>query len=302
MVEPVKLTFRMAGCSISALLIAAGSPYRREITSPGTPASRKHRTSSAGDPGVSSAALMTIEQPAARAAESFLATHHVLAALEPIWTTKTETASRVRSRVEAVLDLAIARGSRVGLNPAWWKGHLAMMLPSPKKIAKEEHHSALLVKQLGTFTKALGQVPGTGSKALRFATLTAARSGEVRGATWSEFDLEARLWTIPAARMKGGVEHRVPLSPAALKLVGGQPRVKGTDIVFASSKGRQISDMTMSKVMRGLNFKDVKGNVCVPHGMRSTFRDWCADHTDYPRELAQMALAHKIPDKPVNYP
>lgn len=225
--------------------------------------------------------------------------HHILAALEPIWTSKTETASRLRRRVEAVLDLAIARGSRAGPNPARWKGHLALMLPSPRKIAKEEHHPAVPVAQLGAFLKALRQVPGIGSKALRFATLTAAaaRSGEVRGAVWSEFDFEAKLWVVPAVRMKGGVEHRVPLSPAALKLVQAQPRIEGTSYVFPSSKGLQISDMTMSKVMRGLAFKDAKGDVCVPHGLRSTFRDWCAEHTNHPRELAEMALAHKIPDK-----
>lgn len=223
--------------------------------------------------------------------------HHVLAALEPIWATKTETASRLRSRIEAVLNLAIARGSRSVVNPAGWKGHLDLMLPSPGKIAKEEHHPAVPVSQLGAFLKALERVPGVGSKALRFAALTAARSGEVRGAMWSEFDVEARLWTVPAVRMKGGVEHRVPLSPAALKLLLTQPRTDGTGFVFSASKGRQISDMTMSKVMRGLDFRDSRGAVCVPHGLRSTFRDWCAEHTDYPRELAEMALAHKIPDK-----
>jgi integrase len=223
--------------------------------------------------------------------------HHVLAALEPIWTTKTETASRLRSRIEQVLNLAIARGSRTGVNPARWRGHLDLMLPSPKKVTKEEHHPAVPVAKIASFLRALEQVPGVGSKALRFAALTAARSGEVRGATWSEFDFEARLWTVPAVRMKGGVEHRVPLSPAALKLILAQPSIDRTGYVFSASKGRQISDMTMSKVMRGLDFKDAKGDVCVPHGLRSTFRDWCAEHTDYPCELAEMALAHKIPDK-----
>ncbi|MDB5956753.1 site-specific integrase [Ramlibacter sp.] len=222
---------------------------------------------------------------------------HVLAALEPIWTTKTETASRLRGRIESVLNLAIARGYRTGLNPARWTGHLALMLPSPKKITKDEHFPAVPVAQVGSFLARLRQVPGTGSKALQFATLTATRSGEVRGTLWTELDLEARVWTIPAERMKAGVEHRVPLSAAALKLVKAQPRIEGTEYVFASARGGAISDMTMLQVMRRMKVKDAKGDICVPHGLRSTFRDWCAEQTSYPHELSEVALAHQIPSK-----
>lgn len=221
---------------------------------------------------------------------------HVLSVLEPIWTTKTETASRLRGRIESVLDLATARGYRSGLNPARWTGHLEMMLASPKKLTKEKHYPAVPVAQVGTFAAQVRRVPGVGSKALQFALLTAARSGEVRGAVGSEFDFEAQVWTIPAERMKATAEHRVPLSRAALKLIQAQPRIEGTDLIFPSPKGGQISDMTMSQVMRRLKFKDAKGEVCVPHGLRSTFRDWCAEHTNYPRDMAEMALAHKIPD------
>lgn len=222
---------------------------------------------------------------------------HILAALEPIWATKTETASRLRGRIESVLDLATARGYRTGPNPARWAGHLELMLASPKKIAQEEHYPAVPVDQVGAFFARLREVPGTGSKALTFAALTASRSGEVRGAVWSEFDFETRVWTIPAVRMKAKVEHRVPLSGAALRLVKAQPRIAGSNFVFPSAKGGALSDMTMLQVMRRLEVKDEKGDICVPHGLRSTFRDWCAEHTNYPRDMAEMALAHKIPDK-----
>jgi integrase len=222
---------------------------------------------------------------------------HILAALEPIWATKTETASRLRGRIESVINLAIARGYRTGLNPARWTGHLDLMLASPAKIAKEEHYPAVPVAQVGAFMARLREVPGVGSKALQFATLTASRSGEVRGAVWSEFDLDARVWTIPPERMKAKVEHRVPLSAPALKLIKAQPTVAGTNFVFHSPKGGQISDMTMLQVMRRLGVKDAKGDTCVPHGLRSTFRDWCGEHTSYPRDLAEMALAHTIPNK-----
>lgn len=222
---------------------------------------------------------------------------HILAALEPIWATKTETASRLRGRIESVLDLATARGYRTGLNPARWAGHLELMLASPKKISQEEHYPAVPVDQMGAFFARLREVPGVGAKALQFAALAASRSGEVRGALWSEFDFEARVWTIPAERMKAKVEHRVPLSGAALRLIKAQPRIVGTNFVFPSAKGGALSDMTMLQVMRRLEVRDAKGDICVPHGLRSTFRDWCAEHTNYPRDMAEMALAHKIPDK-----
>lgn len=215
----------------------------------------------------------------------------VLAVLEPIWKTKTETASRLRGRVESVLDWATARGYREGLNPARWRGHLDKLLPRPSKVAKVEHHSALPVSELGSFMVALRRQVGLGARALEFAILTAARSGEVRGATWGEIDLEAAVWTIPAARMKASREHRVPLPPAAVMLLQALPRHAETQLVFVGSKGGPLSDMTLSAVVRRM------GAPCVPHGFRSTFRDWAAERTSYPSEMAEMALAHTINNK-----
>lgn len=215
----------------------------------------------------------------------------VLAALEPIWRTKTETASRLRNRIELVLDWATARGYRDGLNPARWRGHLDKLLPAPGRIAKADHHAALPVGEVGAFMARLRTAEGIGARALEFAILTAARSGEVRGATWAEIDTDAKVWTVPAERMKAGKEHRVPLSEAALKLLQSLPRVKGVDYVFAAPRGGQLSDMTLTAVLRRLEVP------AVPHGFRSTFRDWAAERTSYPREVAEMALAHTIGDK-----
>lgn len=222
---------------------------------------------------------------------------HILAALRPIWTTKTETAVRLRGRIESIINWAIAGEYRSGLNPARWSGHLALMLPSPQKISKEEHYPAVPLARLGAFVRDLRAHEGIGPRALEFALLTAARSGEVRGATWIEFDLKAKVWTIPASRMKGAIIHRVPLSDDALAIIKAQPHIAGSDWVFTSPRGGQLSDMTMSKLMQRMGYKDANDAMCVPHGLRSTFRDWCSEHTNYPREVAEMALAHKIPDK-----
>lgn len=216
---------------------------------------------------------------------------HVLAILEPIWRTKTETASRLRGRIESVLDWATARGYREGLNPARWKGHLDHLLPAPGKIAKAGHHAALPVSEIGVFMQALRAQSGVGARALEFVIFTAARSGEVRGAKWSELDLDAKTWTIPAERMKAGKEHRVPLSEAALRLLRDQPRIAGTDLVFAAPRGGVLSDMTLVAVTRRMAV------AAVPHGFRSTFRDWCSECTSYSRDVAEMALAHAIGDK-----
>jgi len=213
---------------------------------------------------------------------------HVLQALEPIWSTKTETASRLRGRIENVLDWAKARGHRSGENPARWRGHLDKLLPAPKKIAKVEHHAAVPVDDAPAFYGALLQRDGVAAQALQFAMLTAARSGEVRGATWAEIDLEKALWVIPAARMKAGVEHRVPLGEAALAILRSLPRIEGTEYVFAAPRGGQLSDMSLTAVMRRM------GLPYVPHGLRSTFRDWAAEKTNYPRDLAEKALAHTL--------
>lgn len=215
----------------------------------------------------------------------------VLKVLEPIWKIKTETATRLRGRIEQVLDWATVRGYRHGLNPARWKGHLDTLLAAPSKIQKVEHHAALPFHEISTFMEALAKMEGIGARALEFAILTAARSGEVRGATWAEIDLEAATWIIPAERMKMDREHRVPLSKAAVALLKSVPRIDGTDLLFPGTKG-QLSDMTLTAVLRRMNRGDLTA-----HGFRSTFRDWTAETTNYPREVAEMALAHAVGDK-----
>ena len=225
---------------------------------------------------------------------------HVLAVLEPIWRTKTETASRLRGRIEAVLDWAAARGHRPESNPARWKGLLDKLLPAPGKIAKTEHHRALPYADLPNFMKQLSAQEGVAARTLEFAILTACRSGEVRGARWEEFDLDAGIWVVPAERMKAGKEHRVPLSDAARAIVRAQFGASYCEYVFPSSHhpkpgddrtGKPLSDMALSGVLRRMEAS------AVPHGFRSTFRDWCAEQTDYPREVAEMALAHVISNK-----
>lgn len=217
--------------------------------------------------------------------------HHILQILEPIWTTKTETASRLRGRIENILDWAAVRGYRPRENPARWRGHLDMVLPKPSKVAKVEHHPALPYVDVGQFMKELGQVNGIGARALEFLIITATRSGEVRGATWDEINLKTRVWTIPAHRMKAGKEHRVPLSERAVKLLESLPRLADINFVFPGTRGGMISDITISAVLKRME-KDV-----VPHGFRSTFRDWASECTNYPREVAEQALAHTLSDK-----
>lgn len=213
---------------------------------------------------------------------------HIVQALEPYWGTKTETMTRVRQRIEAVLSWAIARGYRKGDNPARWRGNLDTVLPKPSKIAKVKHHAALPIPEMGTFIAALRLRKGTAARALEFTILTAARSGEVRGATWDEIDLAASTWTIPAERMKAGRSHRVPLSPAILELLQHQQKKSGCDLIFPGSSGRAMSDATLAAVLKRM---DVPVTV---HGFRSTFRDWTAEHTSTPHHVAEMALAHTI--------
>lgn len=215
----------------------------------------------------------------------------VLAVLEPIWPIKTETATRLRGRIESVLDWATVREYRAGLNPARWKGHLDSLLAMPGKVAKKEHHKALAVAEMGAFMMALRKQVGTGARALEFAILTAARSGEVRGAIWAEIDKAAKVWTVPADRMKMRKEHRVPLSDAAITVLEALPRMASTDLVFPAPRGGQLSDMTLTAVTRRMKV------AAVPHGFRSTFRDWCAERTNYARDVAEMALAHAIGDR-----
>lgn len=216
---------------------------------------------------------------------------HILEVLQPIWTTKTETADRLRGRIENVLAWATTAGFRSGENPARWRGNLENLLPRPSKVSKIEHHRAVPLDELGEFTAALASAAGMGARALEFLILTAARSGEVRGAVWSEIDLGEKVWTVPAQRMKAGREHRVPLSTEAVRLLNNLPRMAETEVVFPSSTGRSLSDMTVSSVMRRM------GVDAVPHGFRSSFRDWAAERTSYPSEMAEMALAHTISSK-----
>ena len=218
-------------------------------------------------------------------------TRHVLAVLEPIWSTKTETATRLRARIELVMDWAAVRGERTGSNPARWRGHLDKLLPKPSKVADRGHHAALPWRDVGAFLARLESVEGMGAAALRFAILTAARSGEVRGATWSEIDMQARTWTVPAARMKAGREHRVPLSDAAARLLEGLPRYAGNDLVFPAPRGGVLSDATLGAVLKRM------GVPVTAHGFRSTFRDWAAESTAFPGDVVEMALAHTVKDK-----
>lgn len=220
-------------------------------------------------------------------------TAEVLRVLEPIWTTKTETASRLRGRMEKVLAWATTSKLRSGENPARWKGHLDTVLAKPGKVAKVEHHEALPYQQIGEFMADLRTRDGIGARAVEFAILTAARSGEVRGATWDEIDLANRVWTIPEGRMKAGKEHAIPLCDAAVKLLEALPREEGNPLVFLSAKpGRPISDMTLTAVLRRMERQEI-----TVHGFRSTFRDWAGETTSFPREVIEHALAHQLKDK-----
>ncbi|MBN9370968.1 site-specific integrase [Hydrogenophaga sp.] len=224
---------------------------------------------------------------------------HVLSILKPIWHTKTETASRLRGRIEAVLDSATTMDLRTGLNPARWKGNLSTLLPAARKIAKSTHFKAVPVPELPAFFQRLQAQEGVSARALEFLILTNVRSHNVRHASWSEIDLKTKTWLIPGEdaegskqRMKAGVSHRVPLSPAALKLLEKVGKTAGTDLIFPSPrKLAPLSDMALSKLM-----KDMEANG-VPHGFRSTFRDWTVERTSFPREVTERAMAHAVGDK-----
>ncbi|MBF0379836.1 MAG: integrase arm-type DNA-binding domain-containing protein [Magnetococcales bacterium] len=216
----------------------------------------------------------------------------IMRAIEPIWTSKPETAGRVRGRIEAVLDWAKVRGYRTGENPAQWKGNLSHLLPARSKISKVNHHAALPHAEMAIFWKSLSQQKGTAAQALRFAILTATRTSETLEATWEELDMEKCVWTIPAERMKGGKEHRVPLSPATIAILKDMERQKTGDYIFPGMKsGRPLSNMTLLAVLKRMKRPDL-----TTHGFRSTFRDWAAECTDTPREVAEAALAHTLSD------
>lgn len=218
-----------------------------------------------------------------------IATAHVLKILEPIWREKPETASRIRGRVETVLDSAKARGYRQGENPARWRGHLAQILPARTRLSRG-HHKALAYEGIPAFVKTLRDREAMAALALEFTILTAARSGEVIGAKWAEVDLDKAVWTIPADRMKAAKEHRVPLPPRAVAILESLEPL-GSDHLFPGAKGGNLSSMAMAMLMRRMT---VDATV---HGFRSGFRDWAAECTGYAHEVAEMALAHTIENK-----
>jgi integrase len=216
---------------------------------------------------------------------------HVTAIIEPHWATKNETMSRVRNRIELVLDWATVRKYRSGDNPARWKGNLDKLLAERSKVAPVVGHRAVDAANAFAFLEKLRTVPGIGARCLEFVVLTASRSGEARLATWSEIDMTTKTWELPGHRMKSGRAHRVPLTDEVVTLLAGLPRLDGTDLLFPGKKAdTPISDMTMTKLMR------VMGVDAVPHGFRATFSSWCASSTAYPSEVREMALAHAIGD------
>jgi integrase len=219
----------------------------------------------------------------------------VVKVLEPIWTTKPETAARLRGRIESVLGWAAVRGYRAsGDNPARWRGHLDKLLPARSKVRKVKHHEALPIDDVPGFMSELRARAVISARALEFTISTVARTGEVIGAKWDEIDIANKLWTVPATRMKAGKEHRVPLTPAAIKLLEALPREDGNDFVFVGGrKGSGLSNMAMLQLIRGMR-PDDKLTV---HGFRSTFRDWAAERTSFPSDIVEMALAHTIENK-----
>jgi integrase len=219
----------------------------------------------------------------------------VVKALQPIWSEKAETASRLRARIEKVLDWATVRGHRTGENPARWRGHLDKLLPAMKKKQRVKHHAALPFSQVRSFIAEVRQQDGVAARALEFTILTAARTNEVIGAHWGEFDLKKKIWIIPAARMKSHRQHRVALSAQAAKLVLSMrgKAVDGSAFVFAGQReGKPLSNMAMLELLKRMGCTGL-----TVHGFRSTFRDWAAECTNYPREVAEMALAHVVSDQ-----
>jgi integrase len=229
----------------------------------------------------------------------------------PFWMSRSETASRLRGRIESIIDWAKARGYRAGENPARWKGHLDQLLPARSKVRKVEHHPALPYGELPGFMEALRARKGIGPRALEFSILTVARSGETLGARWPEVDLAEKVWIVPKERMKGGREHRVPLSEAALKILEEMKAGRDDEAGYVfpgTSLAKPILNMTLAAVIRRMNeeaeesktprwMDPRRGKEAVPHGFRSTFRDWAAERTSFPNEMVEMALAHAIDNK-----
>ncbi len=217
----------------------------------------------------------------------------VLKVLEPIWQAKTETASRVRGRIEAVLDWATVGNYRKGENPARWKGHLAIMLPAKSTVKKIKHHAAIPYDKIGAFIDQLAERDGISARGLEFQILTAARTGEVMGTTWAEIDLDKAVWTISPDRMKTEKEHRVPLSEKAVVILRKRQEAAVSEFVFPGAQANKpLSNMAFLQLLKRMDRGDLTA-----HGFRSTFRDWAAERTAFPREVAEMALAHTIGDK-----
>lgn len=219
-------------------------------------------------------------------------TTHVQKILTPIWTEKLETAKRVRARIEAVLDAVKVQGLRDGENPARWKGHLDKILPKPSKVRTVKHHAALPYSEIGAFIVILHERVAVAAKALEFAILTAARTGEVIGATWAEMDLQARVWTIPADRMKAGKAHRVPLSDRSMVILQQLHEARIDESVFPGQRSGGMSNMAMLSLLHRMGRRDL-----TVHGFRSSFRDWAAETTAHPRDVVEMALAHSLESK-----
>ncbi|MBZ0330682.1 tyrosine-type recombinase/integrase [Halomonas sp. ANAO-440] len=226
-------------------------------------------------------------------------TQDIVSILNPIWTSKTETAKRVQGRIENVLDYAAAHKYRDEANPARWRGHLDKLLAKPSRVKKVSHHPAMPYDEVAAFMAELQGNTSISSKALQLLMLTATRTSEVLRSEWPEIDLDNETWAIPADRMKARREHRVPLSTQAVSLLSDLPRVQGNPYVFPGARlGRPLSNMAMLQLMRGMGY-GVGGNCgdYVPHGFRSSFRDWTGEVTSYPRDVAEMALAHTIENK-----
>ena len=213
-----------------------------------------------------------------------------------LWHTKTETAKRLLGRIKTVLDFATVNEYRTGTNPAQWTGHLDTQLPSPKKLAGIKHHPAISYGDMGDFMARLRANDSMSSKALEFLVLTGVRSGSVRLADRSEIDLTKKLWVIPAEHTKTKQEHRVPLAPQAIKLLLSLPTMAGTTKLFPSTRGGALSDMALSQLMRGMRDRGELHVEAVPHGFRSTFRDWGAEQTSYPDEIRKAASGHTVGD------
>jgi len=213
-----------------------------------------------------------------------------------LWFTKPETAKRLLDRLRTVLDYATVNEYRSGTNPALWKGYLDTQLPSPRGLQVARHHPAIPYENIGNFMKVLRLNDSISARALEFLILTGVRSGSVRQATWSEIDLDKKVWTIPLAHTKTKREHRVPLQPQAIALLLKLPRIAGAENVFPSPKGKALSDMALSQIMRRMRDRGELTVDAVPHGFRSTFRDWAAEQTSYPDEIRKAASGHTVGD------